>query len=76
MGLLFDEVDAVNTKTREFVLKFAEQNGAVRCSDLLDVDESSVKDLLASAKNRKNEVCDGLVRGVVHYLLDQLVGMN
>jgi len=76
MGLLFGSDDTVNSKTREFIHQFAEQNGAVRCSELLGLDESSGKVLLASAQNRKKEVCEGLVRGVVHTLLGQLEEMN
>ena len=72
MGLLFGQDETVGPKTREFVLRFAEQNGAVRCIDLIGGDEGSAEDLFGAAWNRKKEVCDGLVSGVVRALLDVL----
>jgi hypothetical protein len=72
MGLLFGQDKSVGPKTREYVHRFTEHNGAVRCIDLIGLDESSVEVLLASARNRKSEVCDGLVSSAVQVLLDLL----
>lgn len=41
LGLLYGGDDAVGPKTREFVRRFAEQNGTVRCIDLIGFDISS-----------------------------------
>ncbi len=72
MGLLFGQDSTAGLKAREFIHRFAEQNGAVRCIDLLGLDESSVEELLASAQNRKKEVCEGLVSSAVQVLLSLL----
>ncbi len=76
MGLVFEQDDTVSPKTRKFIHHFIEQNGAVRCSDLLGLDEYNVEMLLASAQDRKKKVCEGLLRSVVHYLLDQIEAVN
>ena len=76
MGLVYGQDDAVGPKTREFVRRFTEQNGAVRCSDLIGLDESSVEDLLDSARKLKKEVCDGLVTSAVQMLMDVLKGLE
>ncbi len=52
--------------------RFIEQNGAVRCIDLLGLEGSSVDGILASALDRKREVCDGLVGSAVQVLLNLL----
>lgn len=76
MGLLYGQDYSVGPKTREYVHRFAEQNGAVRCIDLLGLDESSVEVILASARNRKKEVCDGLVSSAVQILLELFGGFG
>ena len=72
MGLIYGQDVAVGPKTREYVLRFTEQNGAVRCSELIGVDVSGVEELLDSARKHKKKVCDGLVTSAVQVLLDVL----
>lgn len=67
-----DEVAA--TKTRQFARWFAERHGAIRCADLVGLDEGSADDLVAAARELKQELCDGLVtsavKGVMNVLRD------
>jgi hypothetical protein len=83
IGLLYgqDRPDAVAPTTREFVRRFAERKGAVRCIDIVGFDISSA----ASGEGISNilgllwffvrgglRVCSGTVKSAVEVLLDLL----
>ena len=72
LGLIYGQDHIVGPKTREFVHRFIDQNGAVRCIDLIGLDESSVEVLLASARNLKAKICDGLVTSAFEVLMEVL----
>ena len=72
LGLLYGEDFEVGPKTSEFVQGFAEENGGLRCIDLLDLEDCSIEELLISARNLKTKVCDGLVTSAVEVFLAQL----
>jgi len=64
---------AVSTKTREFVLRFADLNGALRCTDLTGVDMSSKKGVREYYDRKLNEeICYGVVSSAVKVLLEDL----
>jgi C_GCAxxG_C_C family probable redox protein len=77
-----DQADAtvVETKTRAFVRRFAELNGAVRCIDIIgfDVnsaieggaDVSSIKGILLFLVRGGKKMCDGIVSSAVRLLLE------
>ncbi len=75
IGLVFGQDEAggmaVYTKTKEFMRRFDELNGAVRCNDLTGLDMSDEKAMsLYFAQNLKEKTCDGLVSGAVQIFHD------
>ncbi len=82
IGLLYgqDYSEAVGIMTEEFVRRFAERNGAVRCIDLIDFDIGSVMDgedirsilrLLWFFARGGRKICNGAVSSTVRVLLEQ-----
>ena len=82
IGLLYgqDCPDAVGPMTEEFVRRFAERKGAVRCLDLIGFDISSamsgddissVKGLVWFFVRGGKRICNGAVRCAVQVLLEQ-----
>ena len=81
IGLLFgpdhseDEAAkaAVYTRAGEFVRRFAEVNGAVRCIDFIGMDVSSVEGVREYyRRDLKEGTCSGLVSSAVQVTLDLL----
>jgi C_GCAxxG_C_C family probable redox protein len=73
IGLLYgqDSEDAVSIKTEEFVRRFAELKGAVRCNDLTGLDMSSEKGVREyDARNLYEEICNKVVSSAVQLLLE------
>ena len=82
IGLLYgqDYPDAVGLHTEEFVSRFAERKGAVRCIDLIGFDISSamsgddissVKGILWFFVRGGKKICNGAVSSAVQLLLEQ-----
>ena len=73
IGLFYgqDFAEAVSSKTEEFMRRFAELNGAVRCIDITGVDMSSVKGLLLYFAKGGKKTCNGVVSSAVQVLLEQ-----
>ncbi len=73
IGLYYgqDYSEAVGTKTEEFVLRFTELNGAVRCSDITGMDLKSGKGFLLFFARGGKKVCNGVVSSAVQVLLEQ-----
>ena len=68
-----DAKEAAHTKTGEFVQRFAEINGAVRCRDLTGLDVCTQEGLQAYyARNLQAERCNGVVTNAVRVLLELL----
>ncbi len=83
IGLLYgeDQDEAVTHLTEQFVHRFAEVNGAVRCIDIVgfnisaveeDIDLSSVIGILTFLARGGKRHCSGIVSSAVEVLLDQL----
>lgn len=83
IGLLYGEQqeDAATYLTEQFMQSFAEQNGAVRCSEIIGFNLSSIKTtanlsslkgLLKFGMQGGKKMCDGIVSSTVEILLDQL----
>ena len=83
LGLLYgeDQDEAVTHLTQQFMQRFADRNGAVRCVDILgfnfssmdtDADLSSIKGLLTFGFRGGKKMCEGVVSSAVEELLDQL----
>lgn len=70
LGLLYGQDMSIGGKARDFANRFTEQNGALRCKDLLGFDGDGVDNLVAFAKNHKSDVCDDLVKSSVEILLE------
>jgi C_GCAxxG_C_C family probable redox protein len=65
--------DVAHGKAGEFVRRFAEVNGAVRCRDLIGLDISDEKGRQEySMLNLKKEKCSKIVRNAVRELLELL----
>ncbi len=65
--------EAVYTRAGEFVRRFDEVNGAVRCRDITGVDLSSEEGIQEyRSRNLKEEKCAGVVSNGVRVLLDLL----
>ena len=72
IGLLEEDDMAMMSATKEFVHRFAEVNGAVRCIDLIDLDLSSDEgEQVYLAQNIKKKTCNGLVSSAVELLLEK-----
>ncbi len=85
IGLLYgqDEDEAATHLTEQFMRRFAERHGAVRCADIIgfnfssiedDADLTSLKGLLTFGIRGGKKMCDGVVSGAVEALLDELEG--
>lgn len=83
LGLLYGEQqdEAVTYLSEQFMQCFAEQNGAVRCSEIIGfnigsikttANLSSLKGLLRFGMQGGKKMCDGIVSSTVEILLDQL----
>jgi hypothetical protein len=83
IGLLYgqDFPDVVGLNTEKFVRRFAEQNGAVRCIDLIGFDISramtgddinAVMRLLWFFVRGGKKICNGAVSSAVQVLLEEL----
>jgi C_GCAxxG_C_C family probable redox protein len=72
IGLIHGQSQNSGLKVREFVQGFVEQNGAIRCIDLIGLDESDADLLLETALDLKNDICDGLVTSAVQEVLKVL----
>jgi C_GCAxxG_C_C family probable redox protein len=83
IGLLYgqDEGEAVTHLTEQFMHRFAERNGAVRCSDIIGfnigsietvADFNSIKGLLMFGMRGGKKMCNKIVRGRVETLLEEL----
>jgi len=83
IGLLYGkgQDEAATYLTEQFMQRFAEQNGAVRCSDIIGfnlsniqttANLSSLKGLLMFGMRGGKKMCNGIVRSTVEILLDQL----
>jgi C_GCAxxG_C_C family probable redox protein len=67
--------EAVHAKAGEFVRRFAEVNGAVRCRDLIDLDVSTDEGVQEYyARNLLEEKCSEIVSNAVRELLELLTG--
>jgi C_GCAxxG_C_C family probable redox protein len=77
-----DQPEAAKHLSEEFVVRFEEANGAVRCRDILgfdmnsmeegNADLSSLKGMLSFGFRGGKNVCDGVVSSAVEELLDML----
>jgi C_GCAxxG_C_C family probable redox protein len=64
---------AVHAKAGEFVTRFAEVNGALRCRDLIGLDVSSEDGIREYyARNLLEETCSGIVSNAVRVILELL----
>ncbi len=83
IGLLYgqNEDEAVPHLTEQFMNRFAERNGAVRCSDIIGfnigrigttADLSSIKGLLMFGMRGGKKMCNGIVSSAVEALLEEL----
>jgi C_GCAxxG_C_C family probable redox protein len=83
IGLLYgqDDDETVTHLTEQFVHRFAERNGAVRCSDIIGFnigsietaeDLNSIKGLLMFGMRGGKKVCNGVVSSAVEALLEEL----
>jgi C_GCAxxG_C_C family probable redox protein len=83
IGLLYgqDQDEAVLHLTEQFMRRFAERNGAVRCADIIgfnisnmdtDVNLSSLKGLLMFGARGGKKMCNKVVTSAVEALLDEL----
>ena len=79
IGLLYgqDQADemAVITKTKEFMGRFAEVNGATRCVDIIgfdvnNVDASSIKGIFKFLGRGGTKICKGVVSNAVQLLME------
>ena len=64
---------AVQSRTAEFVQRFADLNGGIRCRDLIGLDltgEGAIEEF--HALNLLEEVCNGLVSSAVRAFLELL----
>ena len=83
IGLLYgqDDKEIVTHLTEQFVHRFAERNGAVRCSDIIGfnigsietkADLNSIKGLLMFGMRGGKKMCKGVVSSAVEALLEEL----
>lgn len=78
IGLLYGHDQAeeampeAHTKTAEFMRRFAEENGAVRCIDIIGLDVSSEEGIREYFARNLKETCCGVVRSAVQVLIDLL----
>ena len=83
IGLLYgqDEEEAVTYLTEQFMHRFEERNGAIRCRDIIgfnintietSADLSSLKGLLKFGFRGGKKMCNGVVSSPVEALLEEL----
>lgn len=78
IGLLYgqdqveDTVPEAYTKSAEFVRRFAEVNGAVRCIDIIGIDVSSEEGQREFFARNLKETCAGVVSSALQLLRDLL----
>jgi hypothetical protein len=64
--------EAVHAKAGEFVQRFAEVNGALRCRDLIGLDVSSEEGLQEYHAQNLHERCSEIVSNAVRVILELL----
>jgi hypothetical protein len=63
--------EALSARAGEFVRRFAQVNGAIRCRDLIDLDVSTAAGIEAyRARNLTEELCAGIVRNATQAILE------
>lgn len=67
-----DAKEAVHAKSGEFVQRFAEVNGALRCRDLIGLDVSSEQGVQEYHAQNLQEKCSGIVSNAVRVVLELL----
>jgi C_GCAxxG_C_C family probable redox protein len=83
IGLLYgkDQAEAATHLTEQIMCRFAEQNGAVRCSDIIGfnlggidtaADLDGIKGLLIFGFRGGKKMCNGVVSSAVRVLLEEL----
>jgi C_GCAxxG_C_C family probable redox protein len=83
IGLIYgqEDVELVHHLTEQFMRRFADRNGAVRCSDIIGfnigrvndhVDLSSIKGMLQFGVRGGKKMCKGIVAASVEALLEEL----
>ena len=71
IGLLEEDM-AMMSATKNFVRRFVEVNGTVRCIDLIDLDlNSDDGEQVYFAQNLKKKTCNGLVSSAVELLIEK-----
>ena len=64
--------EAVHAKAGEFVQRFAEVNGALRCRDLIELDVSTEEGIQEYYAQNLQERCSGIVSNAVRVILELL----
>jgi hypothetical protein len=64
--------EAVYAKSAEFVQRFAEVNGALRCRDLIGLDVSTEEGVQEYYAQNLQEKCAGIVSNAVQVVLELL----
>jgi C_GCAxxG_C_C family probable redox protein len=83
IGLLYgqDQAEAATHLTEQFMSRFVEQNGSVRCSDIIGfnigsidtvADLDSIRGLLMFGFRGGKKMCNGVVSSAVQVLLEEL----
>jgi C_GCAxxG_C_C family probable redox protein len=83
IGLLYgqDQSEAATHLTEQFMNRFVDKNGAVRCSDIIGfiignidtaADLDSIKGLLMFGFRGGKKMCNGVVTSAVEVLLEEL----
>ena len=83
LGLLYGDEDPeiVTHLSHEYMERFTEQNGAVRCSDIIgfnlasiekSIDFKSIKGLLKFGMQGGRKMCTGIVSSSVEICIDQI----
>ena len=74
IGLLYGEEqpEAATRLTEQFMRRFAERNGAVRCIDIIGFNIGSAKDFRMFLARGGKRACNKVVRNAVEVLLEEL----
>ncbi len=83
IGLIYgqEDVELVHHLTEQFMRRFADRNGAVRCSDIIGfnigrvqdhIDLRSIKGMLVFGARGGKKMCNSVVVNSVEALLDEL----
>ena len=70
IGLLYEDKDEVSARTKEFVNRFDEQNGALRCMDILGFYAGSEEGARKYKAQNLKETCNEMVSSAVQILLE------